>query len=90
MGARKIISKDASAPALPAFPLAGSPEVLSTSTIRWHFTDLSLNEFGFKILDGNLKELVRKEEANLSYLDETGLSPNTEYSGRRIDRQQTF
>lgn len=68
----------------PASPIAGTPEVLSANTIRWHFTDIANNEFGFKLLDGNLKVLVQKEEANLSFLDETGLQPNTEYSGRKI------
>ena len=45
--------------------------------------DLSNNEFGFKILDENLKIATSGPE-NISYLDETGLEPNTEYSNRKI------
>lgn len=84
IGFERIISKDASIPAVPVTPFAGTPEALSTSSIRWHFTDLSNNEFGFKILDSNLKEVARTETADISYLDETGLEPNTKYSGRRV------
>ena len=83
-GFERIISHDAPIPSVPVTPLAGTPKALTTSTIRWQFTDLSDNEFGFKLLDGNLKTVVRKEEANLSYLDETGLQSATEYSGRRV------
>ena len=84
IGFERIISKDASTPTVPVTPLAGTPEVLSSTAIRWHFTDLSNNEFGFKILDDTLKEVARKEQVNLSYLDETGLQPDTEYSGRSV------
>lgn len=82
LGLERTILAGASSPTTPVAPLAGTAEALSTSTIRWHFTDMSNNEFGFKILDGNLNTVVKKEEANLSYLDEIGLSPDTEYSGR--------
>jgi len=83
-GFERSIVRDAQIPSVPITPLAGTPKALSTSIIRWYFTDLSDNEFGFKLLDGTLKQVARKEEANLSYLDETGLNPNTEYSGRRV------
>jgi len=84
VGFERMISAEASLPSTPVAPLAGTPEAMSTDTVRWHFIDLSNNEFGFKILDSNLKEVARKEEADISYLDETGLQPNTEYSGRRV------
>ena len=84
VGPARTISADAPIPDVPVTPLARTPEALSTSTIRWHFTDLSNNEFGFKILDGNSKVVVKKEQADISYLDETGLKPNTEYSARRV------
>lgn len=84
LGLERMIRAGTSVPTAPVAPLAGTPEVLSAFTIRWHFIDLSNNEFGFKILDVNLKEVIKKEEANLSYLDEIDLSPNTEYSGRRV------
>lgn len=84
IGLERTIKAGVSMPSTPVSPLAQKGEALSTSTIRWRFTDLSNNEFGFKILDGNLKEVARKEEANLSYLDETGLQPDTEYSSRKL------
>jgi len=80
---RKITSEN-SLLSVPASPIAGIPEIISSDTIRWHFTDIANNEFGFRLLDGNLKTLVQKEASDLSYLDETGLRPNTEYSGRKI------
>lgn len=83
-GLERTILTGANIPTAPFAPIAQNGEALTTSVIRWHFTDLSDNEFGFKILDGNLKEVARTEQANLAYLDETGLQPDTEYAGRRI------
>ena len=83
-GFERMILAGISAPTVPVTPLARTPEALSSTVIRWHFTDLSNNEFGFKILDAELNEVVRKEEADLAYLDETGLRPDTEYSDRRV------
>lgn len=83
-GFERMILAGVDTPSVPLAPLAQKGEALSASAIRWYFTDLSNNEFGFKILDSNLKEVARKDEANLSYLDEMGLSPDTEYSGRRV------
>jgi len=83
-GLERMILAGVGLPTTPLTPIAKTPEALSTSTIRWHFEDRSNNEFGFKILDGNLKEITRNETADISYLDETGLQPNTEYSGRRV------
>ncbi len=82
-GFERMILAGASYPTVPVAPLAKTGEALSTSTIRWYFTDLSNNEFGFKIKDSSLKTVAISETANLSYLEETGLEPNTEYSGRR-------
>lgn len=83
-GFERSIVYGASVPIIPVVPLAKYGEALSASTIRWHFTDLSNNEFGFKILDSELNTVASKNEANLSYLDETGLSPGTKYSGRSV------
>lgn len=82
-GFERMILAGVSVPTVPVAPLAGIPEAISTSTIRWHFLDLSNNEFGFKILDNKLKVAAKSETADLSYLDEIGLSPSTCYSGRR-------
>jgi len=84
IGFERIISRDASIPTAPVTPLAGTPEALSSSAIRWHFTDLSNNEFGFKIFDSESREIARVKEANISYIDETGLTPNTKHSGRYV------
>ena len=73
-----------SIPAIPIAPIARTPEVISPTTIRWYFLDQSNNEFGFKILDSSLKEVAQSDAADVSYIDETGLQPNTEYSGRLV------
>jgi hypothetical protein len=83
-GFERTIIRDASIPCQPVSPLALASEAISTSIIRWSFLDLSNNEFGFKILDSDLKIVVKSETENLSYIDETNLEPNTEYSGRRV------
>lgn len=91
--ARKILP-GASPLAPPVAPLAKSGQALSTSTIRWNFMDLSTNEFGFRIKDASLKTKAEIEQADFAYLDETGLAPNTCYSGRRVhafnDRGESF
>lgn len=84
VGFERTILAGTEMPYVPVSPMAKLGEALSASAIRWHFTDLSNNEFGFKILDGNLKVVASKNEANLSYLDETGLEPGTEYFYRKV------
>ncbi|MDD4986124.1 MAG: fibronectin type III domain-containing protein, partial [Dehalococcoidales bacterium] len=84
LGLARAISAVADSPSVPVAPIAVSAEALSSTSIRWRFTDLSNNEFGFKLLDGNLKELAKIETADLPYIDETGLQPGTVYSGRKI------
>lgn len=92
-GLERVIRAGVSAPSVPLSPLTKKGEAISTSTIRWYFTDLSDNEFGFKILDENLKIAATGGE-NISYLDETGLKPDTEYSRRKAvafnDRGQSI
>lgn len=92
-GFERVIRAGVSAPSVPLSPLAQKGESISTSTVRWHFMDLSNNEFGFKILDANSKVTAKGPE-NISYLDETGLEPNTDYSNRRViaynDRGQSL
>ena len=72
-----------SMPSVPSSPLVQKGEAISTSSIRWYFMDLSNNELGFKVLDVNSK-IVATGGENISYLDEIGLEPNTEYSNRKI------
>ena len=82
-GFERTILAGTSFPSVPVSPLAQKGEALSTSTIRWYFTDSSNNEYGFKILDGNLKTVASGRE-NITYLDEAGLEPNIEYYNRKI------
>jgi len=90
---RKILP-GASQPSVPATPLAQSGKALSTSTIRWNFMDLSVNEFGFRIKNSLLKTVAEIEQGDVSFFDETGLAPNTCYSDRRAyafnDRGESF
>lgn len=84
IGLERKIVHSASQPTIPISPISATPEALSATAVRWHFTDLSNNEFGFKILDGNLKEVARSGQKNVTFIDEIGLQPDTEYSGRIV------
>tara|TARA_Y100000310_G_scaffold127317_2_gene126462 strand:+ start:43579 stop:45096 length:1518 start_codon:yes stop_codon:yes gene_type:complete len=84
LGLERKIVVGANVPTIPLPPFVKNGEAISTSTIRWHFLDLTNNEFGFRILDSSLKTVAESQTANLSYLDETGLEGNTKYSGRRV------
>ncbi len=63
-------------------PVAGIPTGLSLSAIRWNFTDNANNEWGFVLQNTSNVTLVTQATPNLSYLDETGLTPNTQYTRR--------
>ncbi|MCX6752377.1 MAG: DUF2341 domain-containing protein [Candidatus Nomurabacteria bacterium] len=67
---------------VPLAPTIGTPTVLSSSSIRWNFTDNSDDETGFRIYDNTDTLATSSATTGLSYLDETGLSENTQYSGR--------
>lgn len=61
-------------------PTIGTPTALSTTSIRWAFTDNADDEVGFKVYDtGNVLK-VTCATANATYCDETGLSPGTSYT----------
>jgi len=64
----------------PIAPTIGTPNILSSSVIRWNFTDNSSYETGFKLYnsDGTLIKTVATP--NLSYIDETGISASTIYT----------
>jgi len=68
--------------AVPLAPTVGTPTVLSSSSIRWNFTDNANDETGFRIYDGTNTLVASSANANLTYVDETGLSENTQYTGR--------
>jgi len=64
-------------PPLP--PTIGTPVALSTSSIRWNFTDRSNNESSFRLHDAGHTQKGTAVR-NSSYIDETALSPNTQYT----------
>jgi len=65
---------------VPTAPTIGAPTALSTTSIRWNFSDNASNETGFKLHDASHNILVTDANPNLTYIDETGLSPNTQYT----------
>lgn len=70
---------------VPIAPTIGTPSAQSSSVIRWAFTDNSDDETEFRVYD-NTDTLATSSAtfAGISYLDETGLSANTAYSGRYV------
>jgi hypothetical protein len=70
--------------ALPTAPTIGTPTALSSSAIRWNFTDNSSIETGFKLYNNNNALVSTTATPNLSYVDETGLAANTLYAGRYV------
>lgn len=69
---------------VPIAPDTGQPQTMNAGTIRWYFTDRANNETGFRLYDAQGALLAAVSEANITYIEETGLSANTEYSGRVI------
>lgn len=61
-------------------PTAGAPTSLSSSAIRWNFTDNSTEETGFIVYDTSNVVKATCATANLTYCDETGLAVNTQYT----------
>lgn len=68
----------------PTAPTIGTPSALSTTSIRWAFTDNASDETGFKVYDTSNNLLVTCATANLTYCDETGLSVNTQYTRKVV------
>lgn len=64
----------------PEAPTIGSPTALSQTSIRWNFTDNANNELGFSLHDGAETEKATSEVADLTYLDESSLIANTQYT----------
>jgi uncharacterized protein (TIGR02145 family) len=65
-------------------PTITTPQALSSTSIRWNFTDTASTETGFKLYDNSNNLISTNATADLSYIDETGLTPNTQYTGRYI------
>ena len=75
---------------VPLAPTIGSPSALSFSSIRWNFTDNSNDETGFRLYGSTGAVLTQSPLTNLLYLDETGLSANTSYSGRYVKAYNSY
>lgn len=75
---------------VPISSTIGTPQVQSTTSIRWNFTDNASDETGFKVYDGTDTLITSLATADLTYLDETGLSENTQYSGRYITAYNSY
>ncbi len=76
---------------VPLNPDAGVPETRTSSIIRWKFTDRSNFETGFQLREeapGMTARIIFTTEpvatTDLSYIDETGLAPNTRYCNRVV------
>jgi hypothetical protein len=67
-------------PPLPEAPTMDVPAALSSTSIRWNFTDNATYEEGFKLLDPGETVKVMSATPNLAYLDESGLTANTQYT----------
>ncbi len=65
---------------VPTAPTIGTPTALSTTSIRWNFTDNASNETGFKLHDGSNNLMASGASVDLTYLDESSLSANTQYT----------
>jgi len=76
--------------AIPSAPTIGTPTALSSTSIRWNFTDNANNETGFRVYDNTDAIATSSATANLTYLDETGLLENTQYSGRYVKAYNTY
>nr|WP_246525805.1 hypothetical protein [Geomobilimonas luticola] len=64
----------------PTAPTAGTPQALSTTSIRWNFADTSDSEDGFRLHDAAQTLKASVATPNLAWLDESGLSANTLYT----------
>jgi len=64
---------------IPTAPTIGTPTTLSSNSIRWNFIDNADNETCFELYDNSDNLISTQATANLTYIDETGLSENTQY-----------
>ncbi|KKR08139.1 MAG: hypothetical protein UT32_C0003G0015 [Parcubacteria group bacterium GW2011_GWC2_39_14] len=63
----------------PTTPNRLEPTVVSPTSIQWNFADTSGVEYGFRLYDETPTLISDVGSANLSYIVETGLNPNTRY-----------
>jgi hypothetical protein len=65
-------------------PTLVSGQALSSSSIRWNITENTDNEEGIKVYDGSNNLVATCNGADLSYCDETSMSPNTSNTRRVV------
>ncbi|MCX6789464.1 MAG: polysaccharide deacetylase family protein [Candidatus Gribaldobacteria bacterium] len=63
----------------PNAPTIRPAKALSSTSIRWNFTDNASNETGFVLINTTEKIISTSSQPNLSYIDEAGLLGNTQY-----------
>jgi len=68
----------------PSAPTILTATALSSTSIRWNFTDTSNNETGFKVYDGSNNLIATCATPNLTYCDETGLAIDTTYTRKVV------
>lgn len=71
----------------PVSPLAATGTAISSSEIRWEFTDRATNETGFALFNDRGELVVTTAPATVAdyyYLIERSLKPNTAYAGRTV------
>ena len=65
-------------------PTMGAPQALGPTSLRWHFTDNSSNEAGFRLIDSASRTMgvcgALSGTGGAGYIDEGGLTPNTPYT----------
>lgn len=71
-------------------PTIGTASGLSSSSIRWAFTDGATGEDGFKVYDGSNVLMATCSSADLTYCDESGLSANTSYTRKVTSYSGTY
>ena len=80
---------DETAYSLPGKPTIGVPEALSSTSVRWYFTDTADDELGFRLHDASHNVMATVSTPNLTYIDEEGLSANTQYSRHVVSYNET-
>lgn len=75
---------------IPSAPTISTPSSPTSTSLRWTFSDNADDETGFKIYDNTDTLKSSSATTNLTYIDETGLSENTQYSGRYVTAYNSY
>jgi hypothetical protein len=65
---------------IPNAPTEQTPGAISTTEIRWNFTDNSANEDGARVYDASNTLMQTCGASDITFCDESGLSTNTPYT----------